>query len=166
MTIATVSHVRELRLVYSPREQTGPLQRVGRPADAAAVLRERLEHEAVEVAVVLLLNTKHRLIAIHEIGRGTVDQCIVTARDVYKAALLANAAAVIVAHNHPSGDPSPSSDDRALCGQLEAAGRLIGVELIDFLVIGEDGHYCPFRENGHLQPADRSGAARAAGGGR
>ena len=139
--------VRELRIVYSPVTLAGPLAEVGRPADAAALLRARLEREPVEVCLVLLLNTKHRVIGVHELGRGTLDSCVVHPRDVYKSALLANAAGVIVGHNHPSGDPTPSAEDVALCARLRAAGTMLGVELLDFVIIGE-GRYYSFQELG------------------
>lgn len=90
--------VRELRIVYLPAALAGSLPQVGQPADAAALLRERLECESVEVCLVLLVNTKHRVIGVHELGRGTLDSCLVHPRDVFKAALLANAAGVIVCH--------------------------------------------------------------------
>ena len=90
--------VRELRIVYLPAALAGPLPQVGQPADAAALLRERLECEPVEVCLVLVVNTKHRLIGLHEIGRGTLDSCLVHPRDVFKAAILVNAAGVIVCH--------------------------------------------------------------------
>jgi len=89
---------RELRIVYSPVEHAGPLPQVGRPADAAALLRERLEAEPVEVCLVLLLNTKHRVIGVHELSRGTLDSCSVHPREVFKSAILGNAAGVIVGH--------------------------------------------------------------------
>jgi len=92
---------RELRIVYSPVDQTGPLPQVGRPADVAALLRERLETEPVEVCLVVLLTTKHRVIGIHELSRGTLDSCPVHPREVFKSALLANAAGVIVGHYVP-----------------------------------------------------------------
>src|SRR5688572_1497587 len=102
------SVVRELEITYTPNTHTGPLVRVARPSDAAKLLQARIEHEAVEVCVILLVSTKLNLIAVHEVGRGTLDACLVHPRDVFKAALLANAASVIVGHNHPSGDPTPS----------------------------------------------------------
>ena len=139
--------LRELRLVYSRVESAGPLPQVGRPADAAALLRERLEAEPVEVCLVLLLNTKHRVVAVHELSRGTLDSCPVHPREVFKTALLANAAGLIVGHNHPSGDPTPSPDDVALCARLRQAGSLLGVDLLDFLIIG-DGRYYSFKEMG------------------
>jgi DNA repair protein RadC len=118
--------LRELEITYSPNTPVGPPIKVGRPSDAAKLLQARLEHEAVEVCVLLLVSTKLELIAVHEVGRGTLDACLVHPRDVFKAALLANAASVIVGHNHPSGDPTPSRDDFALCARLRDAGELVG----------------------------------------
>ena len=139
--------VRELRIVYSPVEHAGPLPQVGRPADAAALLRERLEAEPVEVCLVLLVNTKHQVIGVHELSRGTLDSCPVHPREVFKSALLANAAGVIVGHNHPSGDPTPSPDDVTLCTRLRQAASLLGVDLLDFIIIC-DGQYYSFKEMG------------------
>ena len=138
--------VRELRISYSPKS-SGPLPHVGGPGSAAAILQTRLEHEPVEVCLVLLVNTKHRLLGVHELGRGTLDSCLVHPRDVFKAAILANAAGVIVAHNHPSGEPEPSPDDVALCARLRNAASIIGIDLLDFLIIG-DGRYYSFKEAG------------------
>ena len=89
--------VRELRVTYTPTS-SGPLPSIGGPGSAAAILQSRLEYEHVEVCLVLLVNTKYRLLALHELGRGTLDMCIVHPRDVFKAAILANAAGVIVCH--------------------------------------------------------------------
>ena len=138
--------VRELRVTYTPTA-TGPLPSVGGPGSAADILRTRLEHEPVEVCIVLLVNTKHRLLGVHELGRGTLDRCVVHPRDVFKAAILANAAGVIVGHNHPSGDTEPSPDDVALCGRLRHAADIIGIDLLDFVIIG-DGRYYSFKEMG------------------
>ena len=140
------SCVRELRVTYTPRTAR-PLPLVGGPADAAATVRERLEWEAVEVALVLLVNTKRRLIAVHELGRGTLDSCIVHPRDVFKVALLANASGVIVTHNHPSGDPSPSPDDLALYTRLRQAAEVVGIELLDFVIVA-GASYFSFRQMG------------------
>ena len=138
--------VRELRISYSPIS-SGPLPYVGGPGSAAAILQPRLEQEPVEVCLVLLVNTKHRLLGIHELGRGTLDSCLVHPRDVFKVAILANASGVIVAHNHPSGEPEPSPDDVALCARLRNAAGIIGIDLLDFLIIG-DGRFYSFKERG------------------
>ncbi|HUQ98800.1 MAG TPA: DNA repair protein RadC [Gemmatimonadaceae bacterium] len=142
-----IARARELRLVYSRGRNIDPLPQLSKPADAAALLMDRLEREPVEVCCLVLLNTKHHVIGIHELSRGTLDSCSVHPREVFKTAILANAAAVIVAHNHPSGDPTPSSDDISLCHRLRECADLIGVELLDFLIIG-DGRYYSFKESG------------------
>ena len=84
---------------------------------------------------------------------GTLDASLVHPRDVFKAACLSNAAGLIVAHNHPSGDPTPSSEDRALGARLRQAGELLGVQLLDFLIVTDpaDGpRYHSFMEAGML----------------
>lgn len=142
----TVSQVRELRLVYS-RPSGGSPPKVGRPADVVPLLQARLEPEAVEVCVVLLLNTKHRVIGLHEVGRGTLDSCLVHPREVFKAAIFANAAGLIFCHNHPSGDPTPSPEDFALCTRLRQSAEILGIELFDFVIVGA-GRYYSFMEAG------------------
>lgn len=139
--------VRELRLVYSRGRNITELPQITKPSDAA-LLMHRLAREAVEVCWLMLLDTKHRVVGTHELSRGTLDCSVLHPRDVFKAALLANAASVIVAHNHPSGDPTPSTDDIALCGRLRQAADLIGIELLDFLIIGDEDRYHSFRESG------------------
>jgi len=139
--------VRELRIVYSPFRVAGPLPQVGRPADAAALFLARLAQEPVEVCLVILVNTRHQVIAIHELSRGTLDSCPVHPREVFKSAILANAAAVIIGHNHPSGDPTPSRDDVDLCARLRSAAGLLGIDLLDFVILGE-GRYFSFKEAG------------------
>jgi DNA repair protein RadC len=138
--------VRELRVTYTPTS-SGPLPSVSGPGSAAAILQSRLEHEPVEVCLVLLVNTKHRLLGVHELGRGTLDRCVVHPRDVFKAAILANAAGVIVGHNHPSGETEPSPDDVALCVRLRHAADIIGIDLLDFMITG-DRRYYSFKEMG------------------
>ena len=142
-----IPRARELRIVYSRGSNLVPLPQLSKPSDAAALLMERLGREPVEVCHLLLLGTKHHVIASHELSRGSLDSCPVHPREVFKAALLSNAAAVIVAHNHPSGDPTPSPDDVALCCRLRQAAELIGIDLIDFMIIG-DGRYYSLKEAG------------------
>ena len=140
-------HVRELRLVYSADQPTRPQPQVDRPADAVAFIRERIAHEPVEVGVALLLDTKRRVIGVHEISRGSLDACLMHPREVFKAAVLANASAIIVGHNHPSGDPTPSPDDLAVCAKLRGAADVLGIPLLDFVIIG-DGTHVSFVECG------------------
>jgi DNA repair protein RadC len=117
-------------------------------ADAALIARRALEHEASEVFIVLCLDTRAALIGCHEVSRGTLNTTLVHPREVFKVAVLANAAAVVVAHNHPSGDERPSSDDAALTSRLCAAGRLIGVTVLDHIIIGHDGRFFSCHQHG------------------
>jgi len=146
--------LRELTIRYSVKaDATGQPVVMNRtlstPAASAAALAALLQDEPGEVFAILCLSTKHRVIAYHEVSRGTLDATLVHPREVFKAALLANAAAIIVTHNHPSGDPSPSPDDMALTRRLVDSGKLIGVEVLDHIVIGDD-RYVSFRELGWL----------------
>ena len=120
-------------------------------ADAAPALLALLEHESNEVFVMLCLSTKCRVIAYHEVSRGTLDATLVHPREVFKAALLSNAACLVLAHNHPSGDPTPSPDDQHLTHRLADAGRLLGITVVDHLIVGE-GRWFSFRDAGLLQP--------------
>lgn len=145
--------VRELRVEYRPRQDLPAFDAcriLNVPREAAGFLRPILEHEPVEVFVVLSLTTKHRAIAWHELSRGTLDSTPAHPREVFKVALLSNAAALILAHNHPSGDPEPSADDVTLTRRLVAAGEVLGVDVLDHVIVGHDGAYYSFKETGRL----------------
>jgi DNA repair protein RadC len=108
-----------------------------------------LQSEPVEVFAVLLLSTKHQVIAYHEVSRGTLDTSLVHPREVFKAAILANASTVVLAHNHPSGNPTPSPEDHQITKRLARAGELLGIHVLDHVVVGDSG-YVSFRERGLL----------------
>ena len=146
--------LRELRIRYAVRtDADGRPVALGRtlrrPQEVAHLLTTLLQDEATEVFGLLCLTTTHRVIAYHEVSRGGLDATLVHPRDVFKAAILANAAAVILAHTHPSGDPTPSGEDTALTRRLVDGGALLGIEVLDHLIVG-DGRYCSFREEGRL----------------
>ena len=146
--------LRELTVRYSVRrDDAGHALLVGRsagrPAEAANALMALLADEPAEVFAILCLTTKHRVIAFHEVSRGILDSTLVHPREVFKAALLANAAAIVAGHNHPSGDPTPSPDDIALTRRLAAAGDILGVPLLDHVIVGE-GRYYSFSEGARL----------------
>jgi DNA repair protein RadC len=114
----------------------------------APLLRDLVQEEFR----VLMLNTHHAVTRELVVTRGTLDTSVVHARDVFRAAILESAAAVILVHNHPSGDPSPSPDDKAVTAQLTAAGRTVGIPVLDHVIIG-DGRYLSFVEAGLHVPA-------------
>lgn len=119
------------------------------PGDGAQYLMGRLRNETHERFVVLLLNTKNRIIRTEQIAEGSLNSVTVHPREVFAVAVVAHAACILVAHNHPSGDPRPSSEDRELTRVLAQAGDLMGIPLLDHLVIG-DGVYYSFKEHGEV----------------
>ena len=106
------------------------------PEAVARLLKESNLPRQVETLQVLLLNTRRRLIRIEEISDGTLDTILVHPREVFKSAIAANAAAIILAHNHPSGDPTPSEADVKVTRDLIRAGQLLKIEVIDHIIIG------------------------------
>ena len=97
----------------------------------------------------MLLNTKNRVIRIKQIAEGSLTSAVVHPREVFASAVTAHAACILAAHNHPSGDPYPSTEDRNLTKALEEAGNVLGIPLLDHIVIG-DGRYYSFKEHGDL----------------
>lgn len=124
------------------------------PSDAAAILLERIGAEARECFAVLPLNARNLILAVDVIASGTVNSCPVSAADVFRRVLAhADAAGVIVGHNHPSGNVKPSSDDRLLTKRLKNAGKVLGVGLLDHVVVsavGEGVKFWSFQEHGDL----------------
>jgi len=117
-----------------------PLRVVRSPEEAAAVLREVIGDYDRETFAVLLLDTKNRLIAVHIASIGLLDSAPVHPREIFKAAILANARAVILGHNHPSGDPQPSAQDMRVTHLLAEAGRLLEIQVLDHIIIGDGTH--------------------------
>lgn len=106
------------------------------PRDSAAFLKAQLAHRPYEVFACLFLDNRHRVLAFEELFRGTLDGASVHPREVVRASLRHNAAAVILAHNHPSGVAEPSAADRNITRQLRDALQLVGVRVLDHLVVG------------------------------
>jgi len=106
-----------------------------------------VEEEAQEVFGVLILNTKHKIVAVHEVSRGALNTSIVHPREVFKPAVLHNAASIICFHNHPSGDPEPSRDDIEVTKRLVEAGKIMGIEVLDHIIVGDD-RYVSLKERG------------------
>ncbi len=105
------------------------------------------QEEAQEVFGILILNTKNKIVAVHEISRGTLNASIVHPREVFKPAILHNAATIICFHNHPSGDPKPSKEDIELTRWLIEAGKILGIEVLDHIIIGDE-RYTSLKERG------------------
>jgi DNA repair protein RadC len=145
--------VRELTVKYRCRRIGGTPHRHGpltTPREAAELFSRILRQEIIEVCGLLCLSAKQEVTAYHELSRGTTDCTMVHPRDVFRTALLGNAVSILVAHNHPSGDATPSRDDHLVTARLDAAGGLIGIQLQDHIIIGAAERYFSFREAGNL----------------
>ncbi len=125
------------------------------PTAAGHYLQRRIRGQSREVFCALFLDNRHRMLACEDLFHGTINTAVVHPREVVRRALELNAAAVIVAHNHPSGDPEPSQADCRLTCTLQQALALVDIRLLDHFVIGE-GRPVSFAERGLLQPASAS----------
>lgn len=99
---------------------------------------------------VLLLDGKNRVIGINVVAVGSLTACLVHSREVFKPAIVGSAASVVLVHNHPSSDPTPSAEDVTLTRRLRDAGALLGIGVLDHLVVTADGRYRSLADDGHL----------------
>ncbi|MEQ1907559.1 MAG: JAB domain-containing protein [Vicinamibacterales bacterium] len=128
-----------------------PTLALNEPRTAAATLAPLLASEAVEVFAVACLSTRHHLLAWHVLSRGTRSSTLVSLPDVFvPACLTPGTTALLVVHNHPSGDPTPSPDDARLTLRLAHAADVLDLPLLDHLIVGDAGRYYSFREAGTL----------------
>ena len=117
------------------------------PEAVVKAIRVSLQDKAKEHFKLILLNSRNRVIAISTISIGTLTTSLVHPREVFKEAIMHSAASVVLAHNHPSGDPDPSEDDLKITKKLVESGKILGIEVIDHIIIGKIDHYS-FREKG------------------
>ena len=119
------------------RELQRELPLLDTPDRIAGLLREENRMYEVENFQVILLNARRRLIRVEQISQGTLDTILVHAREVFRCAISANAAAVVLAHNHPSGDPTPSEGDIKVTRDLIRGGQLLKIEVLDHIILGK-----------------------------
>jgi DNA repair protein RadC len=132
------------RLTYL---ELGPQPQIRSPIDAVAIAQAEIGHRDQEHLITLLLDGKNRVQAVETVYVGSVSSDLLRAGEVFKAAVRRNLPALIVAHNHTAGDPTPSPDDIVLTRQLVEAGRLLDVEVLDSLIVA-GGRYVSMREHG------------------
>ena len=140
-----------LELVKEESHKYEVKTRISCPKDIYEVLTKvcRIQCNAEEVFILITLNTKNIVTGYFEVHRGTINTSLVHPREVFKRALLNNASNIMVAHNHPSGDPNPSKEDIQITERLKEAGNLLGINLLDHIIVGED-KYISFKEKGVL----------------
>jgi DNA repair protein RadC len=131
--------IREVALTY-PSHLPERLQKATGQYEAAAIIRDIVAGRPQEHFIVLHLDVRHQVVSYSIAGIGTADACLVHPREVFGVALRANASSIIVAHNHPSGDPTPSAEDRAVTKRLAEVGDILGCRLLDSLVVTADSY--------------------------
>lgn len=144
---APVFGVKLIRAHYVPLKDRIAIQG---PGEAALLAGRFLEDCDREHSLAILLDSKGKLIGFHIVSVGDLSSAIISPREVFKAAILANASSLILAHNHPSGDPTPSPDDIAVTRRIFESGELLGIDLLDHIIIGDMGCFTSLKEKGHL----------------
>jgi len=140
-----VTYVRELTVKY--RGNKGPtFDPIRSPQDAAKLIQQVLPDNVREHFIVLFLDGRHRVVAYFVAATGTATSCLVGTKEIFQAALVAGAGALIVGHNHPSGDCVPSQEDYAVTKRLKAAGELLTIPVLDHVIVGTAGAHYSFRE--------------------
>lgn len=120
------------------------------PRDAAALIKRFIGDIDRECLVVCAADTKMKPAYIQLIAMGAINYCPVSIPDIFKAALLSNAANIMLFHNHPSGDATPSDEDIRLTERVLESGKLLGIQLVDHIILGENNHFYSLRESGRI----------------
>jgi len=134
LPLYTTRLVRETEFTYPDRIQ------VSEPSDVAAILRDYFRDKDTEEFLIVLLDTANTVTGLSQISVGGLSSSVVEPRQIFKTAILANAAAIIPAHNHPSGNPEPSREDIRITRQLHEAGQIMGIPVHDHLIITESSY--------------------------
>lgn len=129
--------------------RSGDQYKISQPKDAADLVMEGMRYLKQEHLKVIMLNTKNIVISIKDVSVGSLNSSIVHPREVFCEAIKRSSASIIICHNHPSGDPAPSSEDINLTHRIKECGKLLGIELLDHIIIG-DGSYISLKEKGVL----------------
>ena len=132
--------VRELQVRFKPTRFKSPAT-IGSPQDALSFLRPILKNQPRENLISIALHSGNQVVGFEIVSQGTANASLAVASEVFKAVLLTNSTAFILAHNHPSGNCEPSHEDRQIAERISEAAQLIGVELLDFLIVTEDSFY-------------------------
>ena len=144
--------VREIEVRYGKSVAKVDGRKVTSPEAAAEILRGIVAERPQEVFAAILLNSKHRAIGVVEVSVGTLNASLVHPREVFRAAILENAASIIVGHNHPSGDCSPSKEDTDVTTRLREAGKLMGIQVLDHIIVGiGSADFYSYQQEGRLE---------------
>lgn len=129
--------------------QPSVMKSIKNPRNVYEIASTYLEGADREHFVVMMLDTKNQVIGINTVSIGVLSSCPIHPREVFKPAILANAAGIILLHNHPSGDAGPSHEDILLTDRLKEAGEVLGIKVVDHVILGY-GTYVSLKETGHM----------------
>lgn len=139
--IVSLKVVKESSLLYRKRK-------ISSPSDAIEIGRSMLDGSDREKLLLCCLNTKNEPTNLNIVSIGSLNSSIVHPREVFKLAILGNSASIILFHNHPSGDTTPSKEDINITERIKEAGKIIGIELIDHIILGDENKYTSLKEKG------------------
>ena len=140
--IVSLRMVKEQSFLY-------PNRKISSPEDGNLLFKSLLDEKDKEHFLVACLNTKNEVNSIEIVSIGSLNASIVHPREVFKSAILSNAASILLCHNHPSGHVKPSNEDIAITERIREAGLILGIPVIDHIIIGKEGYYS-FKENNQL----------------
>lgn len=130
-----------VRITREPCAYPYPAPQMLRCSDVAAYAAQILRQEETEQLVVIHLNQRKAVISWSRVSSGTANASLAHPREIFRSAIAAGATGIVLAHNHPSGDPTPSPEDRKVTSEIRAAGELLGIELLDHVIVGHSVHY-------------------------
>ncbi len=137
-----------ISLVREPGVKLTERPQVQDAAAAARLFAEYFGESDREIFALAMLSVRHHVLGVHTVSVGCLTSSLVHPREVFRVAILGGAAALLVAHCHPSGDPEPSAEDLALTRRLKSAGDLLGIAVLDHIIVGELGRFVSLRERG------------------
>ena len=140
--IVNVKLIKEKSILYSPR-------RISTPEDIVKLVKNEIEDKDRECCLVVCLTAKNEPINIHTLSVGSLSSSIVHPREVFKVGILANAYSIVLIHNHPSGDSTPSKEDEQITERIKEASKIIGIPLIDHIIVGHN-EYTSLKDLGYL----------------
>jgi DNA repair protein RadC len=146
---ARIRAAREVGRRFWAQERIAPRVYLAGPEDVADLFLAEMSTLDREHFRAILLDTKNRIIGLRTISIGSLNSSVVHAREVFKAAVSESAQAIVLVHNHPSGSPEPSPEDLAVTGRLADAGRILGIEVVDHVILGSQG-FVSLKELGHV----------------
>lgn len=134
--------------IVKEKTMTYDFKTISKPADVAKIIKAFVGNSDRENLVVVCLDTKNNITAINTVSIGTINKTSAHPREIFKIAILSNSNCIIIAHNHPSGDPSPSRTDIEFTNNIVDAGEIVGIEVLDHIIVGDGEQYISFKKRG------------------